>query len=133
MIGPFVFAVSIVNAYRDLYLQWISKFVSVSLYGAIAHIAIMLAFILIDFGLGLDIAFLNQTLEKYQTGGPDGTATVIGLFIQSNTGGFALVVAAATGIIGLLATPLISTWILGSNSTTQVANKAITVTSAAIK
>lgn len=125
LIGPFMFALSIVNAYRELYLQWISKFVAVSLYGVFAHFAIMLAFLLVSFALDLDITFLEDALQRYEDAGPTGGAVVIAIFGQANSGGFALVIAAVTGIFGLLVTPLVATWVLGANSTTQVGNKAI--------
>lgn len=133
VLGPFIFALSIVNAYRDLYLQWISKFVSVGLYGAIAHIAIMLAFLLIDFGLELDIAFLEQTLADFEaakTGGDSlflqGAASIIEVYLRPNSGGSSLVIALVTGAIGLLAVPVVATWVLGANSTSAVATKAVT-------
>ena len=133
VLGPFIFALSVVNAYRDLYLQWISKFVSVGLYGAIAHIAIMLAFLLIDFGLSLDIAFLDQTLADFQAAkaGDDslfleGSASIIELYLRPNSGGSSLIIALVTGAIGLLAVPVVATWVLGANSTSAVATKAAT-------
>lgn len=133
ILGPFIFALSIIGAYRDLYLQWISKFVAVSLYGAIAHIAIMLAFLVISFGLDLDITFLNQTIAKYNGDAISGPATVIQLYGRPSGGGSSLIIAMATGIFGLLITPLVATWVLGANSTTQAANKGVALTIGAAK
>lgn len=133
LIGPFIFALSIIGAYRDLYLQWISKFVSVSLYGVFAHIAIMLSFLLIDFGLETDIAFLDNIIALNAAGDPNSGATILNVFASPNGGGLGLVICAVTGIFGLLMVPLISTWVLGSNSTSTVASKAVAGVGSVIK
>lgn len=129
ILGPFVFALSITNAYRDLYLQWISKYVSVGLYGAIAHISIMLAFIIINLGLDTDIRLLTELVDRLNdtslTEAQRARAQVTAMFSDSGGGITGLVIALGTGIFGLLMTPVIATWILGANSTSQVGSKAV--------
>lgn len=133
MIGPFIFALSVIGAYRDLYLQWISKFVAVSLYSAFAHVAIMLAFILVSVGLDTDIAFLRETLALHDPADPQTGATILNMSLRPNGGGMGLIMCAVTGIFGLISVPLISTWILGANSTTALGNKAVSGVTAAVK
>ncbi len=130
MIGPFVFALAIVNSYRDLHLQWISKFVSVSLYGAFAHLAIMVAYVLIKFALKADIARLDAalaTMRKTDAGIVQAIATLATL-----TAGGTIIPVFVTGIFCLLCVPVIATWILGSNSTTAIGNKAASAASSAV-
>ena len=137
--GPFIFALSVIGAYRDLWMQWVSKFVSVGLYGAVAHVAIIMSFLIISLALDKDIAFLEQLIASYKPGGAasiataEGKATVVAVALSGSASGYALVIAFATGIFGLLITPLVATWILGANSTTAASNKAINLAGQALK
>lgn len=133
MIGPFIFALSIIGAYRDLYLQWLSKFIAVSLYGAFAHVAVMLAFILVSVGLESDIAFLQKIIADHVPNDPETGATILNMYSHPNGGGMGLVMCLITGVFGLITVPIISTWILGANSTTAVGNKAVSGIISAVK
>ncbi len=126
LIGPIIFALSIVPAYRDLYLQWISKYVSVGFYVVFAYIAMMLSFILIIFVLKIENLWLSDMIARADAD-PDSLAykEFLQLLSQPLAVFGILPVALATGILGLLTVPVISTWVLGANATSAVVNSSM--------
>lgn len=133
IIGPFVFALSIIPAYRDLFLQWISKYIAVMLYGAFAYIAVILAFLQVKFALRLDILYYNRQIALADSGDLNEVAQFYELLLRPDISRSFLTVSMIVGIIGLLLVPIISTWILGSNSTTLVANKAVNLAATPVR
>lgn len=126
IIGPVIFALSVIPAYRDLYLQWISKYVSVGFYVVFAYIAMILSFMLILFVLKIENEWLGAQLVRANA---DVGSLEIKEFLQLLSQPVAifgiLPVALITGILGLLSVPVISTWVLGSNATSAVTNSSL--------
>lgn len=126
LIGPLIFALSVVEAYRDLYLQWISKFVSVGFYVLFAYIAMLLSFVLLTMFLKIENKWMADQLIRYNAGveNPESTLTFIRIMVNAWGGGAGSILTALTvGILGLLSVPLVSTWILGANATTTLTNQ----------
>lgn len=88
MFGPIYIACSILPVWKDTWTQWVGKMVSVSLYGAMAYLVMILSMQLMKYGIQVDTAVLTQIGEgesgiwNYWSSGL-GTAaqTAIGMFV----------------------------------------------------
>ena len=55
ILGPLAFAFSVLPAFRDAYIQWIARFVSVSLYSCIAYIVLSISLVVMQYGIEREI------------------------------------------------------------------------------
>ena len=58
ILGPLAFAFSVLPAFRDAYIQWIARFVSVSLYSCIAYIVLSISLVVMQYGIEREIEIL---------------------------------------------------------------------------
>lgn len=109
--GPFSFALSVLPAFKDSYITWLARYISVSLYSGIGFVIMSLSMSMLEFCLLKEIGVLQMAMadEAY-----------FFAYITTNYGGANFyVVALITGGLGMLTIPIISTWII---STTGVGN-----------
>ena len=59
ILGPLAFAFSVYPAFRDAYIQWIARFVSVSLYSCIAYIVLSISLVVMQYGIEREIEILE--------------------------------------------------------------------------
>jgi len=116
IIGPLSFAASIIPAFRDAYINWISKFVSVMLYGVFGYIAMILAFIHVQWAIQKEIDFLNSIST-------DPTA-IFKWVAGYNAVEGSLIVALLIGALGMICVPVVSHWVLSMGSTNALFSKA---------
>ena len=59
IVGPLAFAFSLLPSWRDAWSTWVSKYISVSLYGFIAYIDLAVSMAIIQYGIEDDIDVLR--------------------------------------------------------------------------
>jgi hypothetical protein len=111
ILGPLAIAFSILPAFRDAWIQWISRYISVSLYTCIAYIVLSLSLVVMQFSLDKEIRILEYALKD--------EATFI-MYTSMTSGGVnTFITTCLLGAISMLTIPFVSTWII---STTGVGN-----------
>lgn len=117
ILGPFSFAFSVLPGFRDAYIYWLAKYISVSLYSAIGYIIMSLSMVLVQYGMEREIELLRYALSN--------EAAFI-FFVSQNSGGANFfIVSLLIGGLAMLSIPVISTWII---STSGVGNALSAVT-----
>ncbi len=106
ILGPLSFAFSILPAFRDAYIQWISRFISVSLYACIAYLILSVSCVVMQYGLEKEIEILEFTLVN--------DYAFIAYTTLSSGGVNMFVVTCLLGAIAMLTIPFISTWIIST-------------------
>lgn len=109
VLGPVSFAFSIAGPFKDSWVQWVGRYVAVSFYSTIGFIILNIACAIINYGLLQEIDRLSQLLAKSE---------VTEQFIASishvdNFVGY-LFIALVTALAGIISTPVISSWIIGT-------------------
>ena len=131
MIGPFAFAISILPAFRDSYTAWIARYISVSLYTALAFIILHVVYTFIDYTVQQEIQRMTFLLQP----GNELAFVEWARFSPGIQGYF--LGGLLIGIVSMLTIPSISTWVVstaGIGSAVGVAGKAVsTIASAGTK
>ena len=64
ILGPISFALSIIGAFRDSWVQWTARYIAVSFYIAIGMIVLNMAILIISYGMQQEISRMQQILDK---------------------------------------------------------------------
>jgi hypothetical protein len=113
ILGPLSFAFSILPGYRDAYLNWIARFISVSLYSVIAYLVLNMAIEVVRLGILQELAALNRVKD-------DPEAFV--MYVATSSGSIgSFIVSILVAAIGMLTIPSISTWIINTSGVTNAA------------
>lgn len=121
VLGPFSFAFSILPGYRDAYISWISRYISVYLYGTITYLVIWMSLNFVKFSMNFEIEFFTQLLNP-QNGTRE---AALMLYMTSSTGADVTMylVALIVGAMCILAVPVIATWIIPTSGAGQAIGK----------
>jgi hypothetical protein len=107
VLGPLSFAFSIGGAFRDSWVTWTARYISVSFFNTIGFIILNISTAIITYGLQQEIDRLNFVL---------GLSSVQEQFIAvaRHTDNFIgyLFVALLTSLGGIISVPVIATWII---------------------
>ena len=114
ILGPISFALSIVGAFRDSWVQWTARYIAVSFYTAIGMIVLNMAILIISYGMQQEISRMQQILDKAI--GPDFYQSVIHI---DNFLGF-LLIGLLVAIGGIMTVPMVSGWIVGGGDSGSV-------------
>lgn len=114
--GPLAFAFSLLPSWRDAWSSWISKYISVNLYGFIAYLDLAISMAIIQYGIEDDIDVLTQANLE------DEALTMFTCFASGFHNNFlpALIVSA----VSLLLVPKVAEWIIPSSGTSAAASSA---------
>jgi hypothetical protein len=107
ILGPISFALSIVGAFRDSWVQWTARYIAVSFYTAIGMIVLNMAILIISYGMQQEISRMQQILDKAL--GTDFYKSVIHI---DNFLGY-LLIGLLVAIGGIMTVPAVSGWIVG--------------------
>lgn len=119
IIGPFSFGLSIIPAFKDSYIKWISKFISASLYGFFGYLSGLMALAAVTIGLEQEVLFW----KKYDVPGPP--KELLNDLIIQTSGQFYFVVSMLIAVVGFMVVPIVSHWVVGQGSTGSLANKSV--------
>lgn len=111
ILGPFAFAMSIVPGFRDSYLSWIARYISIGLYTTIANIILSISFTIIRYGVETDISLLEQILGNDPQSQALFLAYITGVSVDFNL----FLVALLMGSLTMLTVPVISTWLVNTS------------------
>lgn len=122
ILGPFSFAFSVLPGFKDAYIYWLARYISVSLYSAIGYIIMGLSMVLVQYGMEREIELLRYVLNN--------EAAFIFYVSQNDGGSNFFIVTLLIGGLTMLTVPIISTWII---STSGVGNALSTMSRSASK
>jgi hypothetical protein len=114
ILGPVSFALSIIGAFRDSWVQWTARYIAVSFYTAIGMIVLNMAILIISYGMQQEISRMQQILDKAV--GPDFYQSVIHI---DNFLGY-LLIGLLVAVGGIVAVPMVSGWIVGGGDSGSV-------------
>jgi|GEM_PF-2932537 len=114
ILGPISFALSIVGAFRDSWIQWTARYIAVSFYTAIGMIVLNMAILIISYGMQQEISRMQQILDKAI--GPDFYQSVIHI---DNFLGY-LLIGLLVAVGGIMTVPMVSGWIIGGGDSGSV-------------
>lgn len=110
-LGPLAFAFSVLPAFRDAYIQWLARFVSVSLYSCIGYIVLYLSLIVMEYGIEREIEILEYALSN---------EAAFVMYVAMTSGGVnSFILTAILGGLGMLTIPFVSTWIVSTTGIGQ--------------
>ncbi|PIQ20240.1 MAG: plasmid transfer protein [Cytophagales bacterium CG18_big_fil_WC_8_21_14_2_50_42_9] len=117
ILGPFSFALSILPGFKDSYLTWIGRYISVGLYSTIGYIVMSISFVIIRYAQEREIEILKAVL--------DNEALFIG-YVSYSSGNISFyVVSLLIAALAMLCIPVISTWIINTSGVGQALGAAI--------
>jgi hypothetical protein len=107
VLGPLSFAFSIAGAFRDSWVTWTARYISVSFFHTIGFMILNISTAIITYGLQQEIDRLNFVLSL-------SNAQEQFIAVASQTDNFIgyLFVALLTSIGGIVSVPVIATWII---------------------
>jgi hypothetical protein len=106
ILGPLAIAFSILPAFRDAWIQWISRYISVSLYACIAYIVLSISLVIMQYSLEREIEILEYALTN--------EAAFI-MYTSTSSGGVNMFITTCLlGSITMLTIPFVSTWIVST-------------------
>jgi hypothetical protein len=108
-LGPISFAFSIAGPFKDSWVQWVARYVAVSFYSTIGFIILNIACAIMNYGINQEISRLSQLLAK-----KDAVAEFIAAVEHVDNFIGYLFIAMVTAIAGIMSTPVVSSWIIGS-------------------
>ena len=107
LLGPFAFAFSVLPGFKDAYIHWIARYISVSLYSTIGYIVMSLCMVVVQYGIERETELLRYILRN--------EAAFI-LYVSQNDGGANFfIVSLLLGALVMLTIPVISTWIISTS------------------
>ena len=111
ILGPLAFAFSVLPAFRDAYIQWIARFVSVSLYSCIAYIVLSISLVVMQYGIEREIEILEYALRN---------EAAFVMYVGMTSGGVnSFLLTALLGAFAMLTIPFVSTWIVSTTGVAQ--------------
>lgn len=108
MTGPITFGLSVIPAWKDAWVQWIARYVSVLLYGFVGFFFLAAALQMVKYGIKCDISVLtaaNSTQEAFTAYSKSSMITALYTFVTLIVGGLAMRLV-----------PEISSWIIPSTA-----------------
>lgn len=106
ILGPLAFAFSVLPAFRDAYINWLSRFVSVSLYSCIAYIVLSVSLTIVQYALISEIDTLEHVLSN---------EAAFTMYVAMSSGGVnSFIISMLVGAFSMLTIPIISTWIVST-------------------
>ena len=121
ILGPLAVAFSILPSFRDAWVQWLARYISISLYGVIAFINLTLAMTIMEFGISVEIHSLQQVLADVQAGNRPVGGYTMQVMTAGHAGDGALIVTSLIGALAMLTVPTISTWVIQTSGAGQAA------------
>lgn len=110
-LGPISFAFSILPGFRDAYIQWLSRFISVSLYSCIAYIVLSISLAIMEYGLENEIDILNYALSN---------EAAFVMYVGTMSGGVnSFILTCILGALSMLTIPFVSTWVVSTTGVGQ--------------
>ena len=110
LLGPFAFAFSVLPGFKDAYIHWIARYISVSLYSTIGYIVMSLCMVVVQYGIERETELLQYIINN--------EAAFI-LYVSQNDGGANFfIVSLLLGALVMMTIPAISTWIISTSGVT---------------
>lgn len=102
--GPITFALSILPIWKDAWVQWIARYVSVLLYGFIGFFVLAAALQLIKYGIKIDIQVLTTAASSAEAFAAYTSSSIVTALFHFTT--------LLVGAVALRMVPELATWII---------------------
>lgn len=110
-LGPLSFAFSIAGPFKESWVQWVARYISVSFYSTIGYIILNISCAIMNYGVSQEIERLSQLLAR-----KDAVAEFLASIEHVDNFIGYLFIAMVTAMAGIVSTPIVSSWIIGSVS-----------------
>ena len=128
MVAPLMFAISLAPHYKSAWNQWLSKYLSLSLWGFVTYVCTYYAFFIIWYNLGQDVAAYQTLLTP--SGGEDAQVAAIGMQSVGSTCMYMIGLLVGVKILSMV--PEVASWLIpGGVSSSAGSASAGTVTAGA--
>jgi hypothetical protein len=125
ILGPIAFALSVLPAFRDTYIYWLSRYIGISLYSAVGYVILSVSLLILEYGLEKEIEILQYVLNN---------EAAFFMYVTKMSGDITLfVVTALVGGVSMLTVPVVSTWIVQTSGAGQAIGTMAGGTMAAAK
>lgn len=114
IVGPISFAFSLLPSWRDAWSSWVSRYITVNLYGFLAYIELTLSTAIIQYSIEDDIDVLQAVNAD------DGAFALFTIFQSGYHNG--LLPALLVSALGLLLIPKVAEWVIPSSGTSGAAS-----------
>ncbi len=114
IVGPISFAFSMLPSWRDAWSNWVSKYITVNLYGFLAYIELALSTAIIQYNIEDDIDVLQAV-------NADEDAFALFTVFQSGYHN-GLLPCLVVSALGILMVPKVAEWIIPSSGTAAAAS-----------
>ncbi len=128
MVAPLMFAISLSPHFKSAWSQWLSKYISISLWGFVTYVCTLYAFYIIDYNLQQDAA----AYEKLSTGITENDAQIAAIGMQAVGSTCMYLIGLLVGVKVLSMVPEIASWLIPGGVSSGAGSAAgSTVTSGA--
>lgn len=106
--GPITFGLSVLPVWKDAWSQWITRYISILLYGFIGYFVLTAAIQMVKYGVQMDIQILNtanSTSEAFAAYTKSSVVTALYHFVTLIVGGLSIKMV-----------PEVATWIIPSSA-----------------
>jgi hypothetical protein len=101
----------VLPGFRDAYIHWIARYLSVSLYSTIGYIVMALCMVVVQYGIERETELLRYVLSN---------EVAFILYVSQNDGGANFfIISLLLGAMVMLTIPVISTWIISTSGVSQ--------------
>lgn len=122
IIGPITFAFSILGIFRDAWVEWVKRYITISFWGTIAFIVMNIVCTIVWYGLKQEVDrltyilnqgrdLINPSVATYQAVSQATATFFASLNHMDNFLGY-LLIGLITAIGGIASTPLVASWII---------------------
>lgn len=128
MVAPLMFAISLSPHFKSAWSQWLSKYISVSLWGFVTYVCMYYVFYIISYNLTQDSA----AYMKLMTPSEEGDAQVAAIGMQAIGSTCMYLIGILVGVKVLSMVPEVASWLIpGGVSSSAGSSSAGTVTAGA--
>lgn len=123
---PIVFAISLAPPFRSAWSQWLSKYISLSLWGFIIYLILYYSFFIMQYALTSDLEEYEKLTNGLTPGSHDMT-TILGLGMQGLGTTCMYVVGLLVGVFLLRFVPEVASWLIPGGTSSGVGGMASAV------
>lgn len=130
MVAPLMFAISLSPHFKSAWSQWLSKYISLSLWGFVTYVCMYYVFFIIDYNLSQDLAAYNK-LQGDITGN---NAQIAAIGMQAVGSTCMYIIGLLVGVKVLSMVPEVASWLIpgGVSSSAGSASSGVATTGASM-
>lgn len=108
MVAPIMFAISLAPHYKSAWSQWLSKYISISLWGFVTYVCMFYVFYIISYNLKQDVSAYMGLMKP----SPEGDAQVAAIGMQAVGSTCMYLIGLLVGVKVLSMVPEAASWLI---------------------